>query len=135
MIVVQFRVALLHRVPISTHLHFYKPLYIYKILQTLQILQILQTYRFYRRRANRTGRGGDFRAPCTGCCIAAFRRAWKSARRRPRVHKIVQELRVFGRRILEKVPIGKLKKSGDFGLAHSVPRPDQFYGLEPCCRG
>lgn len=45
MIVVPVRVVILHRIPISTHSHFYKPLYIPKTLQILQILQILQSYR------------------------------------------------------------------------------------------
>lgn len=45
MIVVQFRVVILHHVPISTHSHFFNPLYSPKPLQILQILQILQSYR------------------------------------------------------------------------------------------
>lgn len=45
MIVVQFRVVILHRVPISIHNIFFNPLYSPKPLQILQILQILQSYR------------------------------------------------------------------------------------------
>lgn len=45
MIVVPVRVVILHRIPISTHSHFFNPLYSPKPLQILQILQILQSYR------------------------------------------------------------------------------------------
>lgn len=66
-----------------------------------------------------------FRAPCTGCCIAAFRRGWKTVRR---AAKIV----CFPSFLPGKVKIFRPEKISKNPLAHSVPRPDQFYGLEPC---
>lgn len=66
-----------------------------------------------------------FRAPCTGCCVAAFRLGWKTVRR---AAKIV----CFPSFLPEKFLIEKLTKKFQSSLAHSVPRPDQFYGMEPC---
>lgn len=66
-----------------------------------------------------------FRAPCTGCCIAAFRRGWKTVRR-------AAKIACFPSFLPGKVKIFRPEKIVRNPLAHSVPRPDQFYGLEPC---
>ena len=54
----------------------------FTILQT-PYRQCAGTFRTSYNRATRTGAPIFFRAPCTGCCIAAFRRGWKSCGGRP----------------------------------------------------
>lgn len=49
----------------------------FTILQT-PYRQCAGTFRTSYNRATRTGATIFFRAPCTGCCVAAFRRGWKS---------------------------------------------------------
>ena len=125
MIVVQFRVVILHRVPISTHSHFFNPLYSLKPLQILQILQILQSYRHLTNVQAAQGPRYFFVHLARVAASLHSAGAGKPCGGRPR-------LCVFRRFCLEKLKFLGQKKIVRNPLAHSVPRPDQFYGLEPC---
>lgn len=124
MIVVQFRVVILHRVPISTHNIFSTP-YIpqnpyksYRSYRFYNLTDILQTCRLHR--------GPDI----FSCTLHRL------------LHRCVPpglENRaaggqdcVFSVISARKVKIFRPEKIFKNPLAHSAPRPDQFYGLEPC---
>lgn len=136
MLVVPVRVVILHRVPISIHSHFFNPLYSPKPLQILQILQILQSYRHLTDNVpahvvhltNVQAAQGPRYFFVHLAQVAASPRsagAGKSCGGRPR-------LCVFRRFCMEKFQFLGQKKSSKNPLAHSAPRPNQFYGLEPC---
>lgn len=150
MIVVQFRVVILHRVPISTHNIFFNPLYSPKPLQILQILQILQSYRHLTDNVPAHVVHSYNCAGCTGAPIffvhpaqvAASPRsagAGKSCGGRPGEFRGGGFTRARACRNCTfsvvsawKVKIFRPEKISKNPLAHSAPRPDQFYGLEPC---
>lgn len=152
MIVVQFRVVILHRVPISTHNIFFNPLYSPKPLQILQILQILQSYRHLTDNVPAHVVHSYNCAGCTGpryffvhlAQVAASlrsagleivrraaggRESFGAAASRARGHAGTARFPSF---LPGKVKIFRPEKISKNLLAHSAPRPDQFYGLEPC---
>ena len=106
-------------------LTFFQPPIFPKTLTNLTDLTDFTILQTPYKRAGCTGAPIFFRAPCTGCCVAAFRRGRKIVQR---AAKIV----CFPSFLPEKIAIGKLTKKFQSSPAHSVPRPDQFYGLEPC---
>lgn len=151
MLVVPVRVVILHRVPISTHSHFFNPLYSPKPLQILQILQILQSYRHLTDNVPAHVVHSYNCAGCTGpryffvhlAQVAASPHSvggWKIVRRaagsvsgrRLHVRAGMQKSCIFPAFLPGKVKIFRPEKVFKNPLAHSAPRPDQFYGLEPC---
>lgn len=85
-------------------LTFFQPPIFPKTLTNLTDLTDFTILQTPYKRAGCTGAPIFFRAPCTGCCIAAFRRGWKSCGGRPR-------LCVFRRFCLEKLKFLGQKKS------------------------
>lgn len=106
-------------------LTFFQPPIFPKTLTNLTDLTDFTILQTPYKRAGCTGAPLFFRAPCTGCCIAAFRRGWKIVRR-------AAKIACFPSFLHGKVPIFRPEKISKNPLAHSAPRPDQFYGLEPC---
>lgn len=100
-------------------LTFFQPPIFTKTLTNLTDLTDFTILQTPYKRAGCTGAPIFFRAPCTGCCIAAFRRGWKTVRRAAgrvsaeRLHARagMQELHVFYRFCLEKLKFLGQKKS------------------------
>lgn len=150
MIVVQFRVVILHRVPISTHNIFstpyipqnpYKSYRSYRFYNLTDTLQTMCRHMSYILQTCRLHRGPDIFS-CTlhrllhRCfpqglenCAAGGREGLGAVASRARGHAGTARFPSF---LPGKVKIFRPEKISKNLLAHSAPRPDQFYGLEPC---